>query len=96
MFQEEARKLSEGVNDAGTMHFKAKLCSLRERWNELFEKARMSESNAEQGLKPLNEYQKVFEEFTSRFEELEEKLASQVPYFGSSEEVATFIEGDKV
>ena len=31
----------------------------------------MSESNAEQGLKPLNEYQKVFEEFTSRFEELE-------------------------
>lgn len=96
MFQEEARKLSEGIVDVGTMHFKAKLCSLRERWNELFEKARMSESNAEQGLKPLNEYQEVFEEFTSRFEELEEKLSSQVPFFGSSEEVAARIEEDKV
>lgn len=82
--------------DAGTMHFKAKLCSLRERWNELFEKARMSESTAEQGLKPLNEYQEVFVEFTTRFEELEEKLGSQVPLFRSSEEVAARIEEDKV
>ncbi|KAJ7327790.1 hypothetical protein OS493_026066 [Desmophyllum pertusum] len=82
--------------DVGTMHFKAKLCSLRERWNELFETARMSENSAEQGLKPLNEYQEVFEEFTSRFEELEEKLSSQLPYFGSSEEVAVRIEEDKI
>ena len=96
VFTEEARKLSEGVMDAGTMHFKAKLCSLRERWNELFEKARMSESNAELGLKPLNEYQEVFVEFTSRFEELEEKLSSQVPFFSSSEEVAVRIEEEKV
>lgn len=96
VFSEEARRMSEGVVDAGTMHFKAKLCSLRERWNELFEKARMSESSAEQGLKPLNEYQEVFEEFTSRFEELEEKLEEQMPYFGSSEEVAARIEEDKV
>ena len=95
-FSEEARKMSEGVLDPCTMHFKAKLCSLRERWNELFEKARMSESSAEQGLKPLNEYQEVFEEFTSRFEELEEKLEAQVPYFASSEEVAARIEEDKV
>ena len=96
VFSEEARKISEGVMDVGTMHFKAKLCSLRERWNELFETARMSENSAEQGLKPLNEYQEVFEEFTSRFEELEEKLSSQLPYFGSSEEVAVRIEEDKV
>ena len=96
MFSEEARKMSEGVVDASTMQFKAKLCKLRERWNELFEKARMSESSAEQGLKPLNEYQEVFEEFTSRFEELEEKLGAQMPYFGSSEEVAAHIEEHKV
>lgn len=96
MFAEEARKMSEGVIDPGTMQFKAKLCSLRERWNELFEKARMSESNAEQGLRPLTEYQEVFEEFTSRFEELEEKLLAQVPCFGSSDEVATHIEENKV
>lgn len=78
------------------MQFKAKLCSLRERWNELFEKARISENSAEQGLKPLNEYQEVFEEFTSRLEELEEKLEAQLPYFGSSEEVAARIDEDKV
>lgn len=88
--------MSEGVVDAGTMHFKARLCSLRERWNELFEKARMSENSAEQGLKPLNEYQEVFQEFTSRFEELEEKLEAQLPYFGSSDEVAARIEEEKV
>ena len=96
VFTDEARKLSEGVADPGTMHFKAKLCSLRERWNELFEKARMSESTAELGLKPLNEYQEVFEEFTSRFEELEEKLEAPVPFFGSSEEVAAHLEKNKV
>lgn len=96
MFSEEARRMSEGVVDAGTMHFKARLCSLRERWNELFEKARMSENSAEQGLKPLNEYQEVFQEFTSRFEELEEKLEAQLPYFGSSDEVAARIEEEKV
>ena len=96
VFTEEAHKLSEGVPDAGTMHFKAKLCKLRERWNELFEKARISESSAEQGLKPLNEYQEVFVEFTSRFEELTVKLSTQVPCFGSSEEVAALIEEDKV
>lgn len=88
--------MSEGVIDPGTMQFKAKLCSLRERWNELFEKARMSESNAEQGLRPLTEYQEVFEEFTSRFEELEEKLLAQVPCFGTSDEVAAHIEENKV
>lgn len=96
VFTEEAHKLSEGVMDAGTMQFKAKLCKLRERWNELFEKARMSESSAEQGLKPLNEYQEVFVEFTSRFEELAVKLSIQVPCFGSSEEVTALIEQDKV
>ena len=93
---EEARSISEGVVDPGTIQFKAKLCTLRERWNELFEKARISENSAEQGLKPLNEYQEVFEEFTSRFEELEEKLEAQLPYFGSSEEVAARIDEDKV
>lgn len=82
--------------DPGTMQFKAKLCSLRERWNELIEKARISENSAEQGLKPLNEYQEVFEEFTSRLEELEEKLEAQLPYFGSSEEVAARIDEDTV
>lgn len=93
---EEARSISEGVVDPGTIQFKAQLCTLRERWNELFEKARISENSAEQGLKPLNEYQEVFEEFTSRFEELEEKLEAQLPYFGSSEEVAARIDEDKV
>ena len=93
---EEAHKISEGVVDPGTMQFKAKLCSLRERWNELIEKARISENSAEQGLKPLNEYQEVFEEFTSRLEELEEKLEAQLPYFGSSEEVAARIDEDTV
>ena len=88
--------MSEGVIDPGTMQFKAKLCSLRERWNELFEKARMSESNAEQGLRPLTEYQEVFEEFTSRFEELEEKLLAQVPCFETSDEVTAHIEENKV
>lgn len=78
------------------MQFKAKLCSLRERWNELIEKARISENSAEQGLKPLNEYQEVFEEFTSRLEELEEKLEAQLPYFESSEEVAARIDEDTV
>ena len=96
VFLEEARRMSEGVVDQGTMQFKAKLCTLRERWNELFEKARISESSAEQGLKPLNEYQEVFEEFTSRLEELEQKLQAQMLYFESSEEVAARIEEDEV
>lgn len=95
-FTEEARRLSEGVVDSGAMHFKAKLCGLRERWNELFEKARKSETTAEVSLKPLNEYQEVFEEFTSRFEELEEKLEAEFPPFESCEEVANHIEEQQV
>lgn len=95
-FTEEGRRLSDGFVNVGTMHFKAQLCSLKERWNELFNKAVMSESAVEQGLKPINEYQEAFEEFTSKFEELEEKLEEDLPKFTNALEVSEHIENDKV
>lgn len=95
-FAEEGRRLSDGYVNAGSMHFKAQLCSLKERWNELFSKAFMSESTAEEGLKPLNDYQEAFEEFTSRFEELEEKVETDLPKFKNSGGVSLQIEDDKV
>jgi hypothetical protein len=95
-FAEEGRRLSDGFVNVRSMHFKAQLCSLKERWNELFSKAVMSESTAEEGLKPLNEYQETFEEFTSRFEELEEKIESDLPKFKNSMEFSAQIEDDKV
>ena len=78
------------------MHFKAKLCDLRERWNELFERAKRSEDTAEVSLKPLNEYQEVFEEFTSRFQELDEKLEAVIPPFENCQEVEEHIEEHQV
>ena len=56
----------------------------------------MSESAVEQGLKPINEYQEAFEEFTSKFEELEEKLHEDLPKFSNALEVSEHIENDKV
>ena len=96
VFADEGRHLAEGCVDLGAMEMKAKLCTLKERWNELYDIARKTESTAEQGLKPLNEYHEIFEKFTARHEEVTLKLESEIPAFENLEQVNEQIEKDEV
>ena len=78
------------------MDTKKHLINLRQRWDALYQTTMECEVKTEVGLKPLQKFQVVCDEFEKWLETVEEKLERQMIKVGSTQELKQQLEACQV